>query len=233
MRLNKYISHAGICSRREADKFIQAGLVKINGVPITKMGYRVQSTDVVMFDGQKINPYKKRYLLLNKPNKFSSRIDNFGKKDSVFELIKKACKEKIFPVGRLDKNTSGLLIFTNDYQLSKNLSNPKNNIKKIYHVILDKPLKSINLKEIKTKMIIDNEKIIVDDISYVQNKDKTEIGIELKSNKVNIVKKIFKKLGYRIIKLDLVYFAGLTKKDIPRKKYRFLTTEEINLLKRL
>ena len=233
MRLNQFLAHAGICSRREADKLIEAGVVKVNGESITQMGYRVQETDTVKFNGRTLKSDKKRYLLLNKPRNYSSRLDNFGKKDSVFELIKGATKEKILPVGRLNKNTSGLLLFTNDEKLSSKLSHPKHKIKKIYHISLNKVLQSLDLKKIKDGLIIDNEKIVVDSISYVLDKEKTEVGLELKSNKRNIITKIFNHLNYKVLRLDLVFFGGLTKKDIPRKKSRFLSEEEINLLKRL
>ena len=233
MRLNQYLAHAGICSRREADKLIEAGVVKVNGKVITKMGCRVYSTDIVKFNGRTLKSEKKRYLLLNKPRNYSCRIDNFYSNDSVFSLIKGCCKEKILPVGRLNKSTSGLLLFTNDEKLSSKLSNPKHKIKKIFHISLSKPLRSFDLKKIKDGLIINGEKISIDSISYVQGKEKTEVGIELKSNKRNIVSKIFEDLNYKVVRLDLVLLGGLTKKDIPRKKYRFITEEEINLLKRL
>ena len=233
MRLNQFLAHAGICSRREADKLIEAGVVKVNGESIIQMGYRVQETDIVKFNGRTLKSDKKKYLLLNKPRNYSSRLDHFGKKDSVFELIKGLTKEKILPVGRLNKNTSGLLLFTNDEKLSSKLSHPKNKIKKIYHISLNKVLKSLDLKKIKDGLIIDGEKIVVDTISYVVDKDKSEVGVELKSNKRNIISKIFNHLNYKVVRLDLVFFGGLTKKDIPRKTSRFLSDEEINLLKRL
>lgn len=233
MRLNQFLAHAGICSRREADKLIEAGVVKVNGEFITQMGFRVQETDIVKFNGRTIKSDKKRYLLLNKPRNYSSRLDDFGKKDSVFELIKGLSKEKILPVGRLNKNTSGLLLFTNDEKLSSKLSHPKHEIKKIYHISLNKVLQSLDLKKIKDGLIIDGEKIVVDTISYVVDKDKSEVGVELKSNKRNIITKIFDHLNYKVVRLDLVFFGGLTKKDIPRKKSRFLSEDEINLLKRL
>ena len=233
IRLNRYIAHAGICSRREADKFIEAGLVTVNSNLVTQMGYRVQDTDIVKFNGRKLKSETKRYVLLNKPRNFSSRLDCYGRKNSVFELIKDSCKEKIFPIGRLNKNTSGLLIFTNDQHLLKKLTHPRNEIKKIYHITLNKQLKSIDLKKIKDGIVVDKSSLLIDSISYVKGEEKTEVGIELKSNKRNIVKTIFETLGYKIIKLDLVFFGGLTKRNIPRKRYRFLTTQEVNLLKRL
>jgi 23S rRNA pseudouridine2605 synthase len=233
MRLNQFLAHAGICSRREADQLIEAGVVQVNGKAVTQMGYRVMETDIVKFNGRTLKTDKKRYLLLNKSRNYSCRLDDYGKKDSVFELIKGSCKEKVLPVNKLTKTQSGLILFTNDEKLSAKLSHPKQEIKKIYHVSLSKPLKSIDFKKIKDGIIIDGEKIKVNSISYVLDKEKTEIGIELKSNKRNLSTKIFESLDYHVIRLDLVFFGGLTKKDIPRKKSRFLSEEEINILKRL
>tara|TARA_B000000475_G_C15905097_1_gene410226 strand:+ start:20 stop:844 length:825 start_codon:yes stop_codon:yes gene_type:complete len=233
MRLNQFLAHAGICSRREADQLIEAGVVQVNGKAVTQMGYRVMETDIVKFNGRTLKKDKKRYLLLNKSRNYSCRLDDYWKKDSVFELIKGSCKEKVLPVNKLTKTQSGLILFTNDEKLSAKLSHPKQEIKKIYHVSLSKPLKSIDFKKIKDGIIIDGEKIKVDSISYVLDKEKTEIGIELKSNKRNLSTKIFESLNYHVIRLDLVFFGGLTKKDIPRKKSRFLSEEEINILKRL
>ena len=233
MRLNKFIANAGICSRREADKFIEAGVVTVNGVGVTEMGHRVSSTDIVKFNGRTLKTDKKRYLLLNKPRNYSCRLDDFGKKDSVFELIKGSCKEKILPIGKLNKNHSGLLIFTNDEKMSAKLSHPKHEVKKIYHISLSNPLKSLDFKKMKDGLIIDGEKIVLDSISYVQDKGKTEIGIETKSNKRNLIIKMLDSLDYHVIRLDLVFYGGLTKKEISRKKYRFLSDEEINLLKRI
>ena len=233
MRLNQYLAHAGICSRREADQLIEAGVVAVNGEAITQMGYRVQESDVVKFNGRTLKTDKKRYLLLNKPRNYSCRLDDFGKKDSVFELIKGSCKEKVLPIGKLNKNHSGLLIFTNDEKMSAKLSHPKHEVKKIYHVSLSNPLKSLDFKKMKDGLVIDGDKIVLDSISYVQDKEKTEIGIETKSNKRNLIIKMFDSLNYNVIRLDLVFYGGLTKKDISRNKYRFLSDEEINLLQRI
>lgn len=233
LRLNQYLARAGICSRREADLFIKAGVVEVNGKHITQMGYRVKDFDVVKFNGRTLKTEKKQYLLLNKPRNYSCRLDNYGKRDSVFELIKNVCKEKILPVVKLNKNTSGLLLFTNDERLSAKLSHPRKEFKKTYHISLNKPLKSLDFKRIKEGLIIDGEKINIDTISYVLDKEKTEVGLELKSNKRNVVSKIFNQLNYKVLRSDLVFYGGLTKKDIPRKKSRFLKESEINLLKRL
>ena len=233
MRLNQYLAHAGVCSRREADQLIEAGVVAVNGKAITQMGYRVQESDIVKFNGRTLKTDKKRYLLLNKPRNYSCRLDDFGKKDSVFELIKGSCKEKILPIGKLNKNHSGLLFFTNDEKMSAKLSHPKHEVKKIYHISLSNPLKSLDFKKMKDGLIIDGEKIVLDSISYVQDKAKTEIGIETKSNKRNLIIKMLDSLDYNVIRLDLVFYGGFTKKEISRKKYRFLSDDEINLLKRM
>ena len=230
MRLNQYIAHAGICSRREADKLIEAGVIKINGTPMIKMGYRVNENDIVKFNGELIRPESKKYLLLNKPKNFSTRVSNQGKKNSVFDLLQVNYKEKLFPIGGINKKTSGLVLFTNDDKISRKLSHPRNKIKKIYHVSLNKNLKSKDLKTITT---INDFPFIINNISYIKGKEKSEIGIEIKSYHDKALNNLFEDLGYKIIGLDLVYFGGLTKKDIPRKKYRCLTKQEINILKRL
>ena len=228
LRLNQYLAHAGICSRREADLLIKAGVVEVNGKYITKMGYRVKELDIVKFNGRTLKSEKKQYLLLNKPRNYSCRLDNYGKRDSVFELIKNVCKEKVLPIGKLNKNTSGYfyLLMMRGYQnflIRKNLKRT---------ISLNNPLKSLDLKRIKDGLVIEGEKINIDSISYVLDKEKTEIGLELKSNKRNIVSKIFDQLNYKVLRLDLVFFGG-NKKRYTRKKSRFLTENEINLLKRL
>ena len=233
MRLNKYISHAGICSRREADTLIEAGTIKVNGVPITKMGYQVKEDDVVLFNGSRIHPYKTRYLLLNKPKRYCAKSRSIGKKTSVFQLIKGKCKEKVFPIDKPSNNMCGLLIFTNDQQLSTKLSKSNRRIKKVYHLILNKKLISIDMKKIQDKIRIDGDDSLIKNISYVDKKDKTEIGIETISNKKNILNLIFEDLGYRVMTLDLVSYAGITKKNLPRGKSRFLAQEEVNILKRI
>ncbi|MBC8266381.1 MAG: rRNA pseudouridine synthase [Flavobacteriales bacterium] len=233
MRLNKYIAHAGICSRREADTFIQAGVVKVNGKVITQMGYKVKLTDEVKFNDAKIKSETLRYLLLNKPKNYSGRMENSPNKKDVFQLIKGACKEEIYPINRMGKNNTGLLFFTNDTELAKKLTNPKKRIKEIYHVSLDKDLKLTDLKKIQAGLIIASKKINIEKISYIENKEKNEIGIEITFGGTKLINQIFEQLKYNVSWIDKVFFAGLSKKDLPRKKCRFLTEDEINLLKRI
>jgi len=233
MRLNRYIAKAGICSRREADKFIEAGVVKVNGKVITQMGYKLQPTDEVKFNDARIKSETTRYLLLNKPKNYSGRMEDITKRRTVRELIAGACKEIITPIGRLGKNSTGLLLFTNDSDLVKKLLNPQKKIKEIYHLELDKNLKSIDLKKIQDGLIIGGEKTAVDSLSYINGKDKNEVGLEISVGGIKMVNLIFEKIGYKVFRIDRVFFGGLTKKDLPRKKYRFLTNQEVNLLKRL
>lgn len=230
MRLNQFIAHSGISSRREADKLIKAGLVKVNGKIIVEMGFKVLPKDIVKFNDEIISSEIKRYLLLNKPKDYLTRVDN-PKKKNVYQLINKACKEILYPVDRLDKMTSGLLLFTNDGELSKNLTSPKKRLKKIYHLILDKNLKTSDMNKIKEGFIFDGYNVNVENISYVRNSPKKEIGIEIYVVKNSILKKIFAHLGYKIVKMDRVYYAGLTKKDITRGRYRFLNDKEVAMLK--
>ena len=233
MRLNKYIAHAGICSRREADTFIEAGVVKVNGRVITEMGYKVSTTDEVRFNNSRIKSQTPRYLLLNKPKNYSGRMENSPNKKDVFGLIKGACKESVLPTCRLGKNSTGLLLFTNDNLIAKKLSNPKKRVKEIYHLQLDKKLSAPDLKKIQNGLVIDGKKVMPDKISYIENKDKNEIGIEVSIGGIKGVNQTFEQLGYNVSWIDRVFFAGLTKKDLPRKKYRFLNIDEINLLKRI
>ena len=230
IRLNQFIAHSGISSRREADKFIKAGLVQVNGKIIVEMGFRVLPNDIVKFNNETISSVTKRYLLLNKPKDYLTRADN-PKKKNVYQLIDKACKELLYPVDRLDKMTSGLLLFTNDIELSKNLTNPKKRLKTIYHVILDKNLKSSDMKKIKEGIIIEGYNFNIETISYVKNSPKKEIGIEINGVKNSILKKIFNNLGYKVVKMDRAYYVGLTKKDISRGRYRFLSDKEVSMLK--
>ena len=232
-RLNKYIANAGICSRREADTFIKAGVVKVNGKVITEMGYKLSPADEVRFNDSRLKSQTARYLLLNKPKNYSGRMENSPKKKDVFQLIQGACKESILPTCRLGKYATGLLLFTNDSLMAKKLSNPKKRVKEIFHLQLDKKLSAADLNKIQKGLTIDGKKIIPNSISYIENKDKNEVGIEVNSGGVKGVNIIFEQLGYKVSWLDRVFYAGLTKKDLPRKKYRFLTTDEINLLKRI
>ncbi|TKD61012.1 pseudouridine synthase [Flavobacterium sp. ASW18X] len=227
IRLNKYIANAGICSRREADTFIAAGNVTVNGKPVTELGYKVKKTDDVRFDGRRLNPEKKEYVLLNKPKNFITTTNDERGRRTVMELISSASNNRLYPVGRLDRNTTGLLLFTNDGELAKKLTHPKHNVRKIYHVHLDKALTMRDLQQIMEGLTLEDGPITVDEVSYVQGATKNEVGIEIHSGKNRIVRRIFEHLGYTVVKLDRVVFAGLTKKDLPRGHWRFLTEQEV------
>jgi 23S rRNA pseudouridine2605 synthase len=234
VRLNKYIADAGICSRREADKLILAGAVRINGEIVTKLGTKVARTDRVQFGDQTLAREKLRYLLLNKPKGFITSTEDPHHEKTVMNLVHNACKERIYPVGRLDRNTTGLLLFTNDGQLTKKLSHPRYGIKKIYHAVLEKALTKTDMMKIAEGIELEDCKVKVDAIEYVgDGTDKKELGIELHSGKNRVVRRIFEKLGYNVVKLDRVYFAGLTKKNLARGHWRFLEEKEVNMLKML
>ncbi len=233
IRLNKYISNAGICSRREADTLIAAGNVSVNGKVVTEMGYKVGRDDVVKFDGRLITPEQKEYVLLNKPkNHITTTRDEEGRR-TVMELISNASRSRLLPVGRLDRNTTGLLLFTNDGDMAKKLTHPSHGIRKIYHVELDRNLKAEDLKKIQSGLVLEDGPVEVDEVSFIENRSKREIGVELHSGRNRIVRRIFEHLGYRVVKLDRVIFAGLTKKDLPRGHWRFLSSQEIINLKML
>jgi 23S rRNA pseudouridine2605 synthase len=232
IRLNKFISNAGVCSRREADELIKAGAVTVNGKVITEMGYKIQRTDLVNYGGQGLKPQKQIYILLNKPKDYITTSDDPQERRTVLELIKGACKERVYPVGRLDRNTTGLLLLTNDGELTDKITHPSFKQKKIYHVELDKPVKKEHLKAIEAGIELEDGHIKVDEINYVEDSDsKKEIGITLHSGRNRIVRRIFEHFDYKVKKLDRVYFAGLTKKDLARGRWRFLTPMEINMLK--
>lgn len=233
IRLNKFIANSGVCSRREADKFIEAGVVTVNGKGITEMGFRISPTDEVKFNGQKLKADTPRYVLLNKPKNYSGRIDDPTRRDTVMQLIKPACKERIFPVDKLNKLEMGLLLFTNDTDLAKKISNSKQKIKTIYQITLDKNLSQVDLEKIRSGIFMHGKTNTFDSISYITAKSKNEIGIENSRGGTKFVKQIFEKLDYTITKLDRVFLGGLTKKDLPRKHYRHLTKEEVAILKRL
>lgn len=233
IRLNRYISNSGMCSRREADIYIQSGNVMVNGEVITEMGYRVKPGDVVKFDGATITPEKKVYVLLNKPKNFSTSADGVRSNENVLSLVKNASKSQLQPVGRMDKTTTGLLLFTNDTELITKFSSPNQRSSKLYHVSLDKNLKFEDLEKIKNGLYIDDHKIFVEEIDYIENEAKSEIGVKMKTANVKIVRKIFEELDYNVIKLDRVTFAGLTKKNLPRGNWRFLTEQEIINLKNI
>ena len=231
IRLNRFIANAGVCSRREADTYITTGLISINGEVVNELGVKVKPGDEVRFDGRRLNAEKKVYLLLNKPKNFVTTTDDPHADKIVMDLIKDACSERIYPVGRLDRNTTGLLLFTNDGDLSKKLTHPSNNMKKVYQVSLDKPLSDNDLSQIAEGIDLEDGHIVADAVSYVKKGDKTEVGIEIHSGRNRIVRRIFEHFGYRVKKLDRVLFAGLTKKNLPRGKWRFLSEKEIQFLK--
>lgn len=232
IRLNKYISNAGICSRREADELIESGVVQVNGITITEMGYRVKPTDIIKYGGQTLKKEKMVYLVLNKPKDYITTIDDPQKRRTVLELVQNACKERIYPVGRLDRSTTGLLMFTNDGELTKKLTHPRYGVRKIYHVELDKPLKKQDLDQIAEGLELEDGQIKVDEVTYVgDGKDRTQIGVELHSGKNRIVRRIFEHLGYNVRKLDRVMFGSLTKKELARGRWRFLTDAEVGILK--
>jgi len=230
-RLNKYIANAGICSRREADELIQAGVIKVNGQVVTEMGYKVGPGDKVMYEDQLIRSEKLVYVLLNKPKGYITTVDDPYDRKTVMALVESACKERIYPVGRLDRNTSGLLLLTNDGDLAKKLTHPKHNIRKVYHAELDKALTKADMLTIAGGIELEDGLAQVDEIAYAEGGSKKEIGIELHSGKNRIVRRIFESLGYDVVKLDRVIFAGLTKKDLPRSHWRMLTEKEVNFLK--
>lgn len=232
MRLNKYIANSGICSRREADVNIATGLVTVNGKVVTEMGYKVKLEDDVRFDGARINPEKKVYVLLNKPKGFATTTsDSKGK--TVMDLVANATSSRIKPVGRLGRNATGLLFFTNDETIVQKFTNSKNGITRLFHIELDKNLKFEDMKKIQEGLVIDGEKISIEEISYIDSAPKKEIGLKLKHTGNNVIRMIFGHLNYDIIRLDCVAIAHLTKKDIPRGKWKHLTQQEVNTLKML
>lgn len=226
-RLNKYVANSGVCSRRDADVYIAAGNVSVNGKTITEMGFKVKKGDVVKFDNRLLNPEKKEYILLNKPKNFITTTSDEKGRRTVMELISNATKARLVPVGRLDRNTTGLLLFTNDGDLAKKLTHPKHGVRKIYHVELNKNLKLADLKQIQSGLTLDDGEVKVDDVSYITNAPKKEVGIEIHSGRNRIVRRIFEHLDYEVVKLDRVTFAGLTKKDLPRGHWRPLTKQEV------
>lgn len=231
IRLNKFIANAGICSRREADQLIEKGEVKVNGEVMTSLGYKVTSKDEVVYKGKVISAEKKVYVLLNKPKGYVTTLDDPHAEKKVITLVRKACEERIYPVGRLDKDTTGLLLFTNDGEMTKKLTHPSYEKKKVYHVFLNKEFTQADLEKVKNGLELEDGPIAADQISFVDEQDKTQVGIEIHSGKNRIVRRIFAHLGYKVVKLDRVVFAGLTKKNLPRGKWRFLTEQEIGFLK--
>lgn len=233
MRLNKYISNSGVCSRRDADIYIQSGNVKVNGEVVTEMGYKVKLNDEVVFDGVKLNPEKKEYILLNKPKNFATLSDEEKNAPSVLDLVRGATKAKIQPVGRMDKTTTGLLLFTNDTDVIRKFTEPNQKTSKLYQVSLDKNLRFEDLEKIISGLTIENHRVYVEEVSYIENQPKSEIGIKMKTANIKVIRKIFEHLKYDVIKLDRVTFAGLTKKNLPRGNWRFLTEQEIINIKNI
>jgi len=230
--LNKYIANAGVCSRREADNLILAGVVRVNGKVVTELGIKVSPGDKVQYEEQTISQERTRYILLNKPKGYITTLDDPEKRKTVMSLIQGACKERVYPVGRLDRNTTGLLLFTNDGTIAKKLSHPKYGIKKIYHVELDRSLSRSDLEKIRVGFELDDGKVEVDKIEHIEDsKSKKELGVELHSGKNRVVRRIFEHLEYKVVKLDRVFYAGLTKKNLTRGHWRFLEEHEVNLLK--
>lgn len=233
IRLNKYVANSGVCSRRDADIFIAAGNITVNGKPVTEMGYKVQPGDEVKFDGQRVNPEKPEYILLNKPRGFYTTGSREKGSKTVMDLIANATKAKVVPVGKLDRQASGLLLFTNDGTLEKQLGKPKNGIRQIYHVELTKPVAEEDLDKIREGVTLEDGKVKVQEVSYIDGRPRNEIGLETNSVKQHVVQRLFKSLGYEVEKLDRVVFGGLTKKDLPRGNWRVLTKQEVINIKML
>ena len=231
IRLNKYLANAGVCSRREADNFIQAGAVKVNGEVVSELGTKITRGDNVTFHDKAISLESKVYVLLNKPKGFVTTTDDPENRKTVMDLVKSACSERIYPVGRLDRGTTGVLLLTNDGDLASKLTHPRYEKRKIYQVWVDKPVTIEHMQEIADGVELEDGEILVDAISYVTEEDLTQIGIEIHSGKNRIVRRLFEKFDYRVLKLDRVYFAGLTKKNLSRGRWRYLTEKEVNMLR--
>lgn len=227
IRLNKYVANSGVCSRRDADIYIAAGNITVNGKAVTEMGFKVKKTDEVKFDGRLLNPEKKEYVLLNKPKDFSTTVRDERGRRNVNALVSNASKSRLLPVDKMDKNATGLILFTNDGDLTKRLKSPKNGLRKIYHVVLNRDLRSADLKKIQEGVVLDEKPVRVQDISFIDNAPKREVGIEIFSSKNKVVERIFEHLEYEVAKIDRVTYAGLTKKDLPRGHWRYLTEQEV------
>ena len=230
IRLNKYIAASGICSRRDADELIKKGKIRVNGKLVTELGVKVELSDKVFINDKQISPERKVYILINKPKDYISTVDDPHAERTVIDLVRSATKERVYPVGRLDRNTTGVLLLTNDGDLTKKLTHPSSNKKKIYHISLNKAVTKADLERIADGIELDDGFIKADAINYVDG-NKKEIGIELHSGRNRIVRRIFEQLEYRVVKLDRVYFAGLTKKSVSRGKWRFLSEKEVSMLK--
>ncbi|MGA1976898.1 MAG: pseudouridine synthase [Bacteroidales bacterium] len=232
IRLNRFIANSGVCSRREADDLIGEGMISVNGKKITDLGTKVSTADDVRYRGKKLFSEKKVYILMNKPRGYVTTVEDPHADRTVIDLIGDRCAARVYPVGRLDKDTTGVLLLTNDGDLTKRLTHPKYNRKKIYHVFLDKPVQKNDLFRLTEGIMLDDEQVMADAVSYADTEDRTQIGIELHSGQNRVIKRLFESLGYMVKKLDRVYFAGLTKKNLQRGKWRFLSEKEINMLKR-
>jgi len=233
LRLNKYISNSGVCSRRDADIYIQSGNVKVNGNVVTEMGYLVKISDVVNFDGVTLTPEKKEYILLNKPKNFTTAFDEGQEYRNVLELVRGATNAKIGAIGRMDKNTTGLLLFTNDTDMIRKFTLPNQKSSKIYQVSLDKNLKFEDFDKITKGLVIDGHRVSVEEVSYIENEAKSEVGLKLRTSNVKVVRAIFESFDYNVLRIDRVSFAGLTKKNLPRGNWRFLTDQEVINLKNI
>lgn len=232
VRLNKFIANAGICSRREADVLIKTGVVEVNGKTITEMGFKVKPGDEVRYDGQLIQSEKKQYVLLNKPKDFITTMDDPQGRKTVMALVRNACKERIYPVGRLDRNTTGVLLFTNDGDMAKRLTHPKHQVRKIYHVELDRPVSKEQIEKLLDGVQLDDDSWVkADKAEILKNGKGKEVGVELHSGKNRVVRRMFESLGLTVKKLDRVEFAGLTKKDVSRGQWRHLDKKEVDFLK--
>jgi 23S rRNA pseudouridine2605 synthase len=232
IRLNRFIANSGVCSRREADELIRQGFITINGKKVTDLGTKVTYNDEVKYKGKSLSAEKKVYILMNKPKGYVTTVEDPHAEFTVLDLIGDACRERVYPVGRLDKATTGVLLLTNDGDLTGKLTHPKYKRRKIYHVFLDKKVSPDDLYHLSEGIRIDEELVVADAVSYVDSEDRTQIGIELHSGQNRVVRRMFESLGYKVKKLDRVYFAGLTKKNLQRGKWRFLNQKEISMLKR-
>ncbi len=232
IRLNRFIANSGVCSRRDADEHIKNGLVSVNGLLVTDMGTKVTYDDEIRFKGKKLSAEKKVYILLNKPKDYVTTVEDPHAEHTVLELIGDKCPERVYPVGRLDKATTGVLLLTNDGELTGKLTHPKYKRKKIYHVFLDHEVTKNDLFRLTEGIELDGEAVVADAVAYADADDKSQIGIELHSGKNRVIRRLFETLGYKVKKLDRVYFAGLTKKNLARGKWRFLTDKEVSMLKR-
>lgn len=232
IRLNRFIANSGVCSRREADEIIQKGMISVNGKQVTDMGVKVAYTDDIRYKGKKLAAEKKVYILMNKPKGYVTTVEDPHAEHTVLDLLGNSCPERVYPVGRLDKDTTGVLLLTNDGELTGKLTHPRYNRRKIYHVFLNEPVLKDDLFKLAEGIELDGEKIAADAVSYADPADKTQIGIELHSGQNRVIRRLFESLGYRVKKLDRVYFAGLTKKNVQRGKWRYLSEKEISMLKR-